>query len=199
MYSRFCSVCGSPPVDIRFLCRFCSNSLWFPPVDILCSAKRLKLLMQPLASIQVRTEALLLTKLEVWWYLVIKLGPNLAAHFEQVRESSVVNAGLQSLGKCDCTIFMFYGLNCCFSCRECVALQPVQKCDKVCVCVQIAMPLLKCTLGPDLPIPATPSKSSNQSTPVGTSTPKAGTGLKYLPSFLDCSLKSIVLSCCVSC
>ncbi|KAL0963984.1 hypothetical protein UPYG_G00316070 [Umbra pygmaea] len=52
--------------------------------DILCSAKRLKLLMQPLSSIHVRTEALLLTKLEVWWYLVVKLGPNLPAHFEQV-------------------------------------------------------------------------------------------------------------------
>uniref|UniRef100_A0A673ZZU9 Replication timing regulatory factor 1 n=1 Tax=Salmo trutta TaxID=8032 RepID=A0A673ZZU9_SALTR len=52
--------------------------------EILCSAKRLKLLMQPLSSIQVRTEALLLTKLEVWWYLVVKLGANLSAHFEQV-------------------------------------------------------------------------------------------------------------------
>ncbi|XP_051998005.1 telomere-associated protein RIF1-like [Xyrauchen texanus] len=52
--------------------------------DILCSSKRLKLLMQPLSSIHVRTEALLLTKLEVWWYLTVKLGPNLAANFEQV-------------------------------------------------------------------------------------------------------------------
>ncbi|XDV30581.1 hypothetical protein PO909_033469 [Leuciscus waleckii] len=52
--------------------------------DILCSSKRLKLLMQPLSSIHVRTEALLLTKLEVWWYLVVKLGPNLSANFEQV-------------------------------------------------------------------------------------------------------------------
>ncbi|XP_073701899.1 telomere-associated protein RIF1 [Garra rufa] len=52
--------------------------------DILCSSKRLKLLMQPLSSIQVRTEALLLTKLEVWWYLVVKLGPNLSINFEQV-------------------------------------------------------------------------------------------------------------------
>ncbi|KAJ8352831.1 hypothetical protein SKAU_G00243070 [Synaphobranchus kaupii] len=52
--------------------------------EILCSAKRLKLLMQPLSSIQVRTEALLLTKLEVWWYLVVRLGPNLAVNFEQV-------------------------------------------------------------------------------------------------------------------
>ncbi|KAM6984966.1 telomere-associated protein RIF1 [Aplochiton taeniatus] len=52
--------------------------------DILCSGKRLKLLMQPLSSIQVRTEALLLTKLEVWWYLVIRLGPNLSANFDQV-------------------------------------------------------------------------------------------------------------------
>ncbi|XP_064185920.1 telomere-associated protein RIF1 [Anguilla rostrata] len=52
--------------------------------EILCSAKRLKLLMQPLSSIQVRTEALLLTKLEVWWYLVVKLGPSLAVNFEQV-------------------------------------------------------------------------------------------------------------------
>ncbi|KAG1959922.1 telomere-associated protein RIF1 [Pimephales promelas] len=52
--------------------------------DILCSSKRLKLLMQPLSSIQVRTEALLLTKLEVWWYLVVKLGPNFSANFEQV-------------------------------------------------------------------------------------------------------------------
>lgn len=40
--------------------------------------------MQPLSSIQVRTEALLLTKLEVWWYLIVKLGPNLSANFEQV-------------------------------------------------------------------------------------------------------------------
>jgi len=41
--------------------------------------------MQPLSSIQVRTEALLLTKLEVWWYLVVKLGPNFSANFEQVK------------------------------------------------------------------------------------------------------------------
>ncbi|MGH0165548.1 UNVERIFIED_CONTAM: hypothetical protein FKN15_048634 [Acipenser sinensis] len=52
--------------------------------DILCSTKRLKLLMQPLASIQVRTEVLLLTKLEVWWYLAVKLGPHFTANFEQV-------------------------------------------------------------------------------------------------------------------
>ncbi|XP_034987449.1 telomere-associated protein RIF1 isoform X2 [Zootoca vivipara] len=52
--------------------------------DILCSAKRLKLLMQPLSSIHVRTEALALTKLEVWWYLLMRLGPHLPAHFEQV-------------------------------------------------------------------------------------------------------------------
>uniref|UniRef100_A0A672UZR1 Replication timing regulatory factor 1 n=1 Tax=Strigops habroptila TaxID=2489341 RepID=A0A672UZR1_STRHB len=52
--------------------------------DILCSAKRLKLLMQPLSSIHVRTEALALTKLEVWWYLLMRLGPQLPANFEQV-------------------------------------------------------------------------------------------------------------------
>ncbi|KAH0502805.1 Telomere-associated protein RIF1 [Microtus ochrogaster] len=52
--------------------------------DILCSAKRLKLLMQPLSSIHVRAETLALTKLEVWWYLLIRLGPQLAANFEQV-------------------------------------------------------------------------------------------------------------------
>ncbi|KAF7666493.1 hypothetical protein LDENG_00103970 [Lucifuga dentata] len=52
--------------------------------EILCNAKRLKLLMQPLISIHVRTEALLLTKVEVWWYLVVRLGPNLASNFEQV-------------------------------------------------------------------------------------------------------------------
>ncbi|CAN9498574.1 unnamed protein product [Ophioblennius macclurei] len=52
--------------------------------DILCSAKRMKLLMQPLASIHVRTEALLLTKVEVWWYLVVQLGPHLCSAFEQV-------------------------------------------------------------------------------------------------------------------
>ncbi|XP_042664476.1 telomere-associated protein RIF1 isoform X2 [Tyto alba] len=52
--------------------------------DILCSAKRLKLLMQPLSSIHVRTEALALTKLEVWWYLLVRLGPQLPANFEQV-------------------------------------------------------------------------------------------------------------------
>ncbi|XP_054198737.1 telomere-associated protein RIF1 isoform X14 [Homo sapiens] len=52
--------------------------------DILCSAKRLKLLMQPLSSIHVRTETLALTKLEVWWYLLMRLGPHLPANFEQV-------------------------------------------------------------------------------------------------------------------
>ncbi|XP_023586158.1 telomere-associated protein RIF1 isoform X2 [Trichechus manatus latirostris] len=52
--------------------------------DILCSAKRLKLLMQPLSSIHVRTESLALTKLEVWWYLLMRLGPHLPANFEQV-------------------------------------------------------------------------------------------------------------------
>ncbi|KFQ82524.1 Telomere-associated protein RIF1, partial [Phaethon lepturus] len=52
--------------------------------DILCSAKRLKLLMQPLSSIHVRTEALALTKLEVWWYLLMRLGPQLPANFDQV-------------------------------------------------------------------------------------------------------------------
>lgn len=52
--------------------------------DILCSSKRMKLLMQPLASIHVRTEPLLLTKVEVWWYLIVQLGPNLSHNFEQV-------------------------------------------------------------------------------------------------------------------
>ncbi|XP_061697080.1 telomere-associated protein RIF1 [Syngnathoides biaculeatus] len=52
--------------------------------DILCSAKRMKLLMQPLVSINIRTEALLLTKVEVWWYLVVQLGPNLSPHFDLV-------------------------------------------------------------------------------------------------------------------
>ncbi|XP_073490290.1 telomere-associated protein RIF1 isoform X1 [Aquarana catesbeiana] len=52
--------------------------------DILCSSKRLKLLMQPLSSIHVRTEALALTKVEVWWYLLIRLGSQLPIHFEQV-------------------------------------------------------------------------------------------------------------------
>lgn len=61
--------------------------MFFP--DILCSSKRLKLLMQPLSSILVRTEALLLTKLEVWWYLVVKLGPNLSANFEQVKRNQI--------------------------------------------------------------------------------------------------------------
>uniref|UniRef100_A0A3P8T2Y2 Replication timing regulatory factor 1 n=1 Tax=Amphiprion percula TaxID=161767 RepID=A0A3P8T2Y2_AMPPE len=52
--------------------------------DILCSSKRMKLLMQPLTSINVRTEALLLTKVEVWWYLVVQLGQNLSTNFDQV-------------------------------------------------------------------------------------------------------------------
>uniref|UniRef100_A0A671Z0L6 Replication timing regulatory factor 1 n=1 Tax=Sparus aurata TaxID=8175 RepID=A0A671Z0L6_SPAAU len=56
--------------------------------DILCSSKRMKLLMQPLSSINVRTEALLLTKVEVWWYLVVQLGPNLFPNFDQVRHDS---------------------------------------------------------------------------------------------------------------
>ncbi|KAM5152435.1 telomere-associated protein RIF1 isoform 2-T2 [Mantella aurantiaca] len=52
--------------------------------EILCSSKRLKLLMQPLSSIHVRTEALALTKVEVWWYLLMRLGSQLPVHFEQV-------------------------------------------------------------------------------------------------------------------
>ncbi|XP_072301110.1 telomere-associated protein RIF1 [Eucyclogobius newberryi] len=52
--------------------------------DILCSSKRLKLLMQPLSSINVKTEPLQLTKVEVWWYLVVQLGPNLAPNFDSV-------------------------------------------------------------------------------------------------------------------
>ncbi|XP_075685390.1 telomere-associated protein RIF1 isoform X2 [Rhinoderma darwinii] len=52
--------------------------------DILCSSKRLKLLMQPLSSIHVKTELLALTKVEVWWYLLMRLGSQLPAHFEQV-------------------------------------------------------------------------------------------------------------------
>ncbi|XP_077129094.1 telomere-associated protein RIF1 isoform X2 [Ranitomeya variabilis] len=52
--------------------------------DILCSSKRLKLLMQPLSSIHVKTELLALTKIEVWWYLLMRLGAQLPAHFEQV-------------------------------------------------------------------------------------------------------------------
>uniref|UniRef100_A0A8C6JWZ2 Uncharacterized protein n=1 Tax=Melopsittacus undulatus TaxID=13146 RepID=A0A8C6JWZ2_MELUD len=62
--------------------------------DILCSAKRLKLLMQPLSSIHVRTEALALTKLEVWWYLLMRLGPQLPANFEQVIQLKIVTLHL---------------------------------------------------------------------------------------------------------
>ncbi|XP_066431304.1 telomere-associated protein RIF1 isoform X2 [Eleutherodactylus coqui] len=51
---------------------------------ILCSSKRIKLLMQPLSSIHVRTEPLALTKVEVWWHLAIRLGSQLQAHFEQI-------------------------------------------------------------------------------------------------------------------
>uniref|UniRef100_A0A8C2XBS0 Replication timing regulatory factor 1 n=1 Tax=Cyclopterus lumpus TaxID=8103 RepID=A0A8C2XBS0_CYCLU len=58
--------------------------------DILCSAKRMKLLMQPLASINVRTEVLLLTKVEVWWYLAVQLGPNLLPNFDQVRRRTCI-------------------------------------------------------------------------------------------------------------
>uniref|UniRef100_A0A8C4DQ08 Replication timing regulatory factor 1 n=1 Tax=Dicentrarchus labrax TaxID=13489 RepID=A0A8C4DQ08_DICLA len=61
--------------------------------DILCSSKRMKLLMQPLASIHVRTEALLLTKVEVWWYLVVQLGPNLSPNFDQVRHARLSAVG----------------------------------------------------------------------------------------------------------
>lgn len=59
----------------------------------------MKLLMQPLASIHVRTEALMLTKVEVWWYLVVQLGPNLSSNFDQVR----CFVAQQSLHLCICT------------------------------------------------------------------------------------------------
>lgn len=45
----------------------------------------MKLLMQPLASINVRTEALMLTKVEVWWYLVVQLRSSLSSFFDQVK------------------------------------------------------------------------------------------------------------------
>lgn len=48
----------------------------------------MKLLMQPLSSINVKTEALLLTKVEVWWYMVVQLGPNLSSNFDMVRQDS---------------------------------------------------------------------------------------------------------------
>lgn len=48
--------------------------------------------MQPLSSIHVRTEALALTKLEVWWYLLMRLGPQLPANFEQVTQLTIVIA-----------------------------------------------------------------------------------------------------------
>ncbi|XP_072435903.1 telomere-associated protein RIF1 isoform X5 [Chiloscyllium punctatum] len=60
--------------------------------DILCSAKRLRLLMQPLSSIHVRTEILGLAKLEVWWYLALRLGPQLSANFDQVCVPLLQNA-----------------------------------------------------------------------------------------------------------
>ncbi|CAN2389050.1 Replication timing regulatory factor 1 [Pristimantis euphronides] len=52
--------------------------------EILCSSKRIKLLMQPLSSIHVKIELLALTKVEVWWYLLMRLGSQLPTHFEQV-------------------------------------------------------------------------------------------------------------------
>ncbi|XP_077473683.1 telomere-associated protein RIF1 [Stigmatopora argus] len=52
--------------------------------DILCSSKRVRLLMQPLMSINIRSEALMLTKVEVWWHLVVQLGPNLSSNFDLV-------------------------------------------------------------------------------------------------------------------
>uniref|UniRef100_A0A8C4Z1N2 Replication timing regulatory factor 1 n=1 Tax=Gadus morhua TaxID=8049 RepID=A0A8C4Z1N2_GADMO len=64
--------------------------------EILCSAKRMKLLLQPLLSIHVRTEALQLSRLEVWWYLVVRLGPNLGPHFEQVSGAHSSTSTLQA-------------------------------------------------------------------------------------------------------
>uniref|UniRef100_A0A8D0A8B9 Replication timing regulatory factor 1 n=1 Tax=Sander lucioperca TaxID=283035 RepID=A0A8D0A8B9_SANLU len=81
---------------------------------ILCSAKRVKLLMQPLASINVRTEALMLTKVEVWWYLVVQLGPNLSPIFDQVSvpllqctigsDSSVPSTPSRAVGQNDTSV-----------------------------------------------------------------------------------------------
>lgn len=62
----------------------------------------MKLLMQPLASIHVRTETLLLTKVEVWWYLVVQLGPNLSSNFDQVRYAPLFLSNIEWL------IFLFH-------------------------------------------------------------------------------------------
>lgn len=62
--------------------------------------------MQPLSSIHVRTETLALTKLEVWWYLLMRLGPHLPANFEQVT--------LQVL-----TIALYVFVNVFLSCYQC--------------------------------------------------------------------------------
>lgn len=70
---------------------------WLTPLlclsDILSSSKRMKLLLQPLLTMHMKTEALLLTKVEVWWHLVVQLGPNLSANFDQVGRSSFELSG----------------------------------------------------------------------------------------------------------
>lgn len=119
--------------------------------------------MQPLSSIHVRTEALLLTKLEVWWYLVVKLGPNLSANFEQVKfkddfwslQTVVTNGWPWFQWLITATISLSV-LSTSF--------------------LKVGVPLLHSTLPPDSPLqsPTTPARTPNPSN--GTpNTPKTGT------------------------
>lgn len=109
--------------------------------------------MQPLSSILVRTEALLLTKLEVWWYLVVKLGPNLSVNFEQVKRK------IHIFSKDSIHFFIH-----------------LQVLNMKCFCIKVGVPLLLSTLPSEVSLvsPATPARSTSQSNGIGLVTPKQG-------------------------
>lgn len=126
--------------------------------------------MQPLSSIHVRTEALALTKLEVWWYLLMRLGPQLPAHFEQVVHSHVTITGTYYESLSSLLVYLYV----CICSMMCSVLSL-----KVCV------PLIQSTLGLDASLLQGNSSrlAANQSLTTPGSAQKSGMRSLYFNDF----------------
>lgn len=115
----------------------------------------MKLLMQPLASINVRTEALMLTKVEVWWYLVVQLGASLSSYFDQVRHVTVTGSFFNIMALKNIVLDEYTHIT--------QTLQAERTIKSILFSPQVSVPLLQCTIGSDSSsVPGTPSKPASQ-------------------------------------
>lgn len=146
----------------------------------------MKLLMQPLSSINVRTEALLLTKVEVWWYLVVQLGPNLFPNFDQVRHDYFsLNHRKISLNCPSQYVAVRTRCRCLFREKHCWVSEQF-------VSLQVSVPLLQCTIGSDSSsVPGTPSRAVSQNGAVAPATPKTGMFIHPPPSTQACQCPTV--------